>query len=422
MERLYYYMNKQRSALTGFVVTYIIATITNVITAQQYTSFLLIIAEMINFNNFSIVLMWVGIIFVIFYNIIYFILDRYVMKMKTGYQLTKILTENTEYIFDDVREYRGYSWGKDKTIICCDNIIKGWDPKQIVIDRVIVHDKGNEYWNAFEGIDKEYSDFMKSDIAKDIINHGNNNKRWMIEDIYQNYSKDNKKIYISLRETDYCTASFVWNMYKKDTKLAERLVKQMFRIKKSNYMPHSLCLHLVIVTSDEKVVTTTISNNKSNDYSESIAVTLGEQIEDTDFLKTTGFYEDFIERWVKRALKEEFGIDGSQYIYITGKDSINVLSFNYEGDIYNISLMVVLNVTVSYKQFVTEANINPERDKEYDEIGFVNLRDIPKILKKYKCDNGEKCIYHPSSYLRLYLTYIHYYGIKRFVKEYNHIR
>ena len=107
-------------------------------------------------------------------------------------------------------------------------------------------------------------------------------------------------------------------------------------------MPHSLCLHLVIVTSDEKVVTTTISNNKSNDYSESIAVTLGEQIEDTDFLKTTGFYEDFIERWVKRALKEEFGIDGSQYIYITGKDSINVLSFNYEGDIYNISLMVVL--------------------------------------------------------------------------------
>ena len=211
-------MNKQRSALTGFVVTYIIATITNVITAQQYTSFLLILSEMINFNNFSIVLMWVGIIFVIFYNIIYFILDRYVMKMKTGYQLTKILTENTEYIFDDVREYRGYSWGKDKTLICCDNIIKGWDPKQIVIDRVIVHDKGNEYWNAFEGIDKEYSDFMKSDIAKDIINHGNNNKRWMIEDIYQNYSKDNKKIYISLRETDYCTASFVWNMYKKDTK------------------------------------------------------------------------------------------------------------------------------------------------------------------------------------------------------------
>ena len=92
MERLYYYMNKQRSALTGFVVTYIIATITNVITAQQYTSFLLILSEMINFNNFSIVLMWVGIIFVIFYNIIYFILDRYVMKMKTGYQLTKILT------------------------------------------------------------------------------------------------------------------------------------------------------------------------------------------------------------------------------------------------------------------------------------------------------------------------------------------
>ena len=83
MERLYYYMNKQRSALTGFVVTYIIATITNVITAQQYTSFLLILAEMINFNNFSIVLMWVGIIFVIFYNIIYFIRNNNISTNKS---------------------------------------------------------------------------------------------------------------------------------------------------------------------------------------------------------------------------------------------------------------------------------------------------------------------------------------------------
>lgn len=67
------------------------------------------------------------------------------------------------------------------------------------------------------------------------------------------------------------------------------------------------------------MVVTSISRFKKNDYAFTKAVTLGEQIESTDFENQTSFHDDFIERWIKRALSEEFGIDEKQYHTITGK-------------------------------------------------------------------------------------------------------
>lgn len=133
-------------------------------------------------------------------------------------------------------------------------------------------------------------------------------------------------------------------------------------------MPHSLCLHLVIVTADEQVVVTTISRFKKNDYAFTKAVTLGEQIEASDFENQTSFHDDFIERWIKRALSEEFGIDEEQYNAITGKNAIHVLALDFEGDIYNYSLMVVLDLKVKYEDFRAEVCRNPARDKKYDRM------------------------------------------------------
>ena len=418
IELIYQLMNKNKGTFTEILVTYIIATVTNVIAAREYFQFGEFVTEILNISNFSIMLMWLGIVMLALFRIIYYILEKFVIRIHTGYKLSKILMDNTDDIFSEIKDYGGYSWGKNKTLMCCDNLIKGWTSKQIVIDCVTSHKKKSSEWLSDNNWEQEYIEYMSGSSAEKIISHRNNNQRWMIEDIQQNYSKNDKKIFISLQKTDYCTTSFVWNKFRSKDEHSKKLVQQVFSIKKGSYLPHSFCLHLVIVTSDKKVVTTVISNNKSNDYAGSIAVTLGEQIEDTDFNNNTGFCDNFVERWVIRALNEEFGIDASQYEYITGKDSISVLAFDFEGDIYNISLMTVLNLTVTYDQFAREVNRNPEKDKEYDEMKGLNLKKIPYILwLGDKLENG-KYVYHPSSYLRLYLTYIHYYGIKKFVKEY----
>lgn len=187
--------------------------------------------------------------------------------------------------------------------------------------------------------------------------------------------------------------------------------------KKKEYLPHSLCLHLAIVTADKQVVVTSISRFKKNDYAFTKAVTLGEQIESTDFENQTSFHDDFIERWIKRALSEEFGIDEKQYHTITGKNAIHVLALDFEGDIYNFSFMVVLDLKVKYEVFKDEVYRNPARDKEYDRMEGMPLEKIPEELKRWE-KKEERTQYHPSSYLRMYLTYIHYYGIKNFIKAY----
>lgn len=93
------------------------------------------------------------------------------------------------------------------------------------------------------------------------------------------------------------------------------------------------------------------------------------------------------------------------------------MALDFEGDIYNFSFMVVLDLKVKYEVFKDEVYRNPARDKEYDRMEGMPLEKIPEELKRWE-KKEERTQYHPSSYLRMYLTYIHYYGIKNFIKAY----
>lgn len=64
--------------------------------------------------------------------------------------------------------------------------------------------------------------YMAGAEAQDIMEHGNNNSRWMIEGIRPNFNKTEKKIYLQLRETDYCTTSCVWQAWAKDDPVMEK--------------------------------------------------------------------------------------------------------------------------------------------------------------------------------------------------------
>lgn len=222
-----------------------------------------------------------------------------------------------------------------------------------------------------------------------------------------------------MRQTDFCTASCIWDLWRNSSPdiKKEEVIENTFKSRTREYLPHSFCLHLAVVTKDEKVVVTTISRFKENDYAKTKAVTIGEQIEGTDFYDNVSFHSDAVERWTRRALSEEMGIDDSQYTSMTSRDSIHVLSINFEGDIYNFSLMAVLDIHLTYDDFVDEVCRNPARDKEFNTMEGLDIIRIPEILRNSGKED-ERNKFHPSSLLRMYLVYIHYYGIKKFVKEY----
>lgn len=414
MERLYRWLTDHKSNCNQIILAYVLATVTNVLSERKFSTIVDYFSEF-KTNNFSIIIMWIGLALVIAMNIFYHFEGQHVIKMQESYKLKNIILQNSDPIYRGIAEVSGYSWGTNRTLLCCDNIIQGWEPEQFVVEKLNVSPMPftQQKLNAL------YQSYVAGAAARDIIEHGNNNSRWMIEGIQPNFNKTEKKIYLQLRETDYCTTSCVWQAWAKDDPAIEKKqrLKDTFGAQKKEYLPHSLCLHLAIVTADKQVVVTLISRFKKNDYAFTKAVTLGEQIESTDFENQTSFHDDFIERWIKRALSEEFGIDEKQYHTITGKNAIHVLALDFEGDIYNFSFMVVLDLKVKYEVFKDEVYRNPARDKEYDRMEGMPLEKIPEELKRWE-KKEERTQYHPSSYLRMYLTYIHYYGIKNFIKAY----
>lgn len=164
--------------------------------------------------------------------------------------------------------------------------------------------------------------------------------------------------------------------------------------------PNSLCLHLVIETTDGDVVKTRTSSKKKNDYPARWGCSISEQIEMVDFLDETGaFRQGFVVQWVTRAIKEEFSLAEPDLWDIFDQNTIRVLALDLEEDIYNFALVCTVKLKIPFDTF--HKQVRPNYDKsEIADIRSLPLEDIPTILFHYTDNNHE---YHPSTYMRLYL-------------------
>ena len=315
----------------------------------------------------------------------------------------------------------GFSWGMDRTVVYCKDLINGWKPEDIQIaayDDNMYRMKSAEEAEKGTGISLDwenlYKKFEQSDKYKRIIDRGNNLPRFMLTRCEMNYNKERPQLFLSLKRTDWCQCTCTWDYFRKDyNSEAARLLlqKQLDNKFKSSYLPNSLCLHLLIETDDGKVVISTISQYKENDYPNTFAATLGEQIEFKDFNDGQSFHEPFLKVWTRRAFMEEFGLSADQYKDLVDQDSIRVLSVDMEGDIYNFTIMCVVKLTCSINIFHNEIACTIE-SKEIATIKALDVNSIPRIL----VGNGnaeERKLYHPSTYLRLLMFYLHKNGIKR---------
>ncbi len=173
--------------------------------------------------------------------------------------------------------------------------------------------------------------------------------------------------------------------------------------------PNSFCLHLVIETENGNVLITEISKEKVNDYPTTKAVSLGEQIELSDFVEPKDFQQDFVKEWTRRAVCEEFGITGEQYEEEFDVNSLRVLSLDMEMDIYNFALVCTIKMRHSCEQLKKIVNTTIEL-KEISNMFELPLDEVPSILMGYPKNKDE---YHPSSYLRLLVFYLYKNGYRR---------
>ena len=264
---------------------------------------------------------------------------------------------------------------------------------------------------------EDFSAFLRTDFIKEIQKVGNDLPRYMITRYGSNFDKENPLLTIQLKKTYWRHCQFVWKRYvgeeyekEKRELWRDKIVSEHLEsgLRVARY-PNSFCLHLVIETSDGNVLITEISKEKVNDYPTTKAVSLGEQIELSDFIEPKDFQKDFVREWTRRAVCEEFGISLEQYDEEFDEESLRVLSLDMEMDIYNFALVCTIKMKHSCEQFTKIVNTTIEQ-KEISNMFELPLGKIPGILMGYPKNKDE---YHPSSYLRLLVFYLYKNGYRR---------
>lgn len=325
-------------------------------------------------------------------------------------QFIDLMNSYTDNVFQNTKGNGNISWGKNKVVVLCPHLIEGWKSEDIVIDN---YDDIMLEMNQFDGLYDRYIEFYNSKQFQQVIFRGNNLARVMVKEFDTNYNRNQPRLFLKLKRSEWSQCSFIWKRFKVHEELLKEATDQLIN-KKGKLYPNSFTLHLVVISSDNKIVLSRISNQKFNDYPDSIAATLGEQLEQIDFIEENSISEDFVNRWVKRACREEFGIVDNQLEICFNLNSIRVLSLNYEGDIYNLSLLTTIKLNVSYNNFV-EMIQHTFQAKEASAFYGLDISDIPQFIFNEKYNN--EFFKHPSTDLRLLLVYLHTYGIRKGCKK-----
>ena len=311
----------------------------------------------------------------------------------------------------------GLSWGLNRTLWMAPTMVLGLPSKNVMMANYddAPYDFPTELKDSFEA-------FVASDYMKQIRKLGNDLPRYMLTRYGSNFDKENPLLTIQLKKTFWRHCQFVWKRYygeenelEKRALWRNRIVREHLEsgLRVARY-PNSFCLHLVIETENGNVLITEISKEKVNDYPTTKAVSLGEQIELSDFVEPKDFQEDFVKEWTKRAVCEEFGITAAQYEEEFEVASLRVLSLDMEMDIYNFALVCTIKMRHSCEQFTKIVNTTIEQ-KEISNMFELPINKIPDILMAYPNNRNE---YHPSSYLRLLVFYIYKNGYRRTCKEF----
>ncbi len=399
MEKLYIWIKKSRGYVYGTLFAFASSKFVALFDDASITDFLSRLSKLTEIEKISNALFW----FALTICAVFFIADNIITHKINQKGLDKkfvdLMRKYTDaFLFDPGQETTGFSWGTNKTLAYCKNIIDGWTPRAIEVERF-----DPEKYQFEPMYQKEYLDFCSSSEMEKIIRDGDNLPRYMVSAFRETYNPKNPRLLFRLKSTEWSQTKYWWNKMK-DRNLLSKEIADVYKYKKSD-APNSFCLHLVITTSDDKVVMARISTNKHNDYPETYAATIGEQVEKSDFLDTD-FRKDFIIAWVRRALQEEFGFSDSRWEHFISADAIRVLALEMEGDIYNIALIVNVQVNMTYDVFFGEFGYSCT-EKEISKIEPLDLSKIPSVLVGIDDNKG---LYHPSTYLRLLMVYLHKFG------------
>lgn len=167
--------------------------------------------------------------------------------------------------------------------------------------------------------------------------------------------------------------------------------------------PHSLCMHAIVVTKDDKVLITKRSP-KVIYFPETWSCSIEEQLALQDLQANTN---EIVVKWFERLLQEELGLSNETY----NRNNLRILSVFLESDILSISVCshVVLDISSNELNLILKSL--PRKDYEFNEWSFLTHKELLDELFHPTRS------YHPTSGYRMLMALIKRYGEPRIAAE-----
>lgn len=158
--------------------------------------------------------------------------------------------------------------------------------------------------------------------------------------------------------------------------------------------PHSFCMHMIIVTRDDKVLLTKRAPKVAY-FPGMWSCSVEEQLSLQDVQE-----EEPVQKWFERLLREELGLGTETY----NKDNLRVLSVFLESDILNVSLCAHAVIDLISKELEVILESLPRTDYEFSEWKFLSYKDLLEELFR------PTRLYHPTSRYRMLMALIKRFG------------
>lgn len=209
------------------------------------------------------------------------------------------------------------------------------------------------------------------------------------------------KVHLRVRPVKYSQVLFFQERFLKD---AGVVAKNLGKLAETLYAPFPsiLCLHMVIVTQDERVVVVRRAPSLHY-YPGKYAATVEEQLHPKKDFKAVGADRIIsVEAWVRRALEEEISLTGDHHV---APEDARILSVFLEHTIMNLSLCAVVRIKLDASSLGAHLASSLRQDYEFDRTVFFSFDEaLGEVV-------SPSLAHHPTSRYRMLMALLHAHGM-----------
>jgi len=284
--------------------------------------------------------------------------------------------------------YEALGWGHCLTLAAPLDLARGWDAERVAIE----HDPTPFAFPDVIRPDYErYVDahFVEKGFARD------GTKLMLVAN--PAHDRDRSRLVLRTRACRYSQVQFVRDVLAPDPELGRRLLDEIV-IDGVVRVPSSLCMHLVVVTADERVLLARRALDAGY-YPGAWACTLEEQAELEDL---DGPPDRVLTRWIARALEEELHLGSGA----SAPDDGRALTAFLECDILNAAVCCHVRLAVTADAVEAALARRPERGRELIEHAFVAHEALEAWVER------PRGTLHPATPYRVLLALVRAHGVE----------